>query len=136
MNEKKDITTREDIEKLIQAFYDKMLDDIILGFIFTEIANVNLKEHLSVICDFWETVIFAVPKYKRGPEVMKVHMDLNEKIPLKKGHFTRWLYLFHTTIDEMFEGENALKTKERASLIAESMLKRLSNKNQMNVVNN
>ena len=134
MSEKKDITTRQDIEKLIKAFYEKMLDDMILGFIFTEIAKVDLEKHLPVICDFWETVILAVPKYKRGPEVINVHMDLNEKVPLKKGHFTRWLYLFHTTIDELFEGENATKTKERASLIADSMLKRLNNKKQIKVV--
>ncbi len=123
---KNDITCRDNIEELMQAFYAKVLDDIIIGFIFTRIAKMDLNIHLPIICDFWETVIFGVPKYKKGPDVMKAHMDLNEKIPLKKGHFTRWLYLFHKTVDEMFEGENARKIKERSVLIAKSMQKRLT----------
>ncbi len=103
-----------------------MLDDIIIGFIFTGIAKIDLDEHLPVICDFWETVLFNKHKYKRGPEVIKVHEELNRKIPLKRGHFRRWLYLFHTTVDELYEGEYAYRAKERASTIAESMQKRLS----------
>lgn len=120
-----DIENREDIELLIFRFYEKMLDDIVIGFIFTNIAKINIDEHKSVICDFWETVLFNKPVYKRGPEVMKVHHELNKKIHLKKGHFTRWLYLFCSTIDEMFEGEYADRAKERANSIAASMQKRL-----------
>ena len=120
-----DIETREDIELLIGRFYEKMLDDMVIGFIFTDIAKLNLEEHKSIICDFWETVLFNRPAYKRGPEVMRVHHELNKKIALKKGHFTRWLYLFSTTIDELFEGERAERAKERANSIASLMQKRL-----------
>ena len=126
MNKLKDIENREDIEILIAKFYEKMLDDIIIGFIFTDIAKVNLDDHLPIICDFWETVLFNKAKYKRGPEVIKVHQELNKKISLKSGHFRRWLYLFHTTVDELYEGECAYRAKERASTIGESMQKRLS----------
>ena len=120
-----DIQTRGDIELLIDKFYEKMLRDMVIGFIFTDIAKINLEEHQSVICDFWETVLFNKPAYKRGPEVMKVHHDLNKKIPLKKGHFTRWLFLFSSTVDELFEGEIADRAKERADSIAKAMQKRL-----------
>ena len=121
----KDIENREDIELLITKFYEKMLDDIVIGFIFTGIAKINLGEHMSVICDFWETVLFNRSVYKRGPEVMKVHYDLNKKIKLKKGHFTRWLFLFNSTIDELYGGECADRAKERAKSIALLMQKRL-----------
>lgn len=121
----KDIETRADLELLIGDFYEKMLKDPIIGFIFTDIAKIDLDEHLSVICDFWETILFTRPVYKRGPEVMNVHHELNKKIPLKKGHFTRWLYLFSTTVDSLFEGERAEKAKERANSIASLMQKRL-----------
>ena len=110
----KDIETRADIEELISRFYEKMLKDPIIGFIFTDIAKIDLDEHLSIICDFWETILFTRPVYKRGPEVMNVHHELNKKIPLKQGHFTRWLYLFSTTIDELFEGDYAENAKRRA----------------------
>ena len=120
-----DIKSREDIELLITKFYEKMLDDIVIGFIFTDIAKIDLDEHKSVICDFWETVLFNRPVYKRGPEVMRVHHELNKKIKLKKGHFTRWLFLFSSTIDELFEGEFADRAKDRANSIALLMQKRL-----------
>ena len=129
----KDIETRSDIEELIGKFYEKMLKDPIIGFIFTDIAKIDLDEHLSIICDFWETILFTRPVYKRGPEVMNVHHELNKKIPLKKGHFTRWLYLFSTTVDELFEGERAEKAKERADSIATLMQKRLGSSSCINV---
>ncbi len=122
----KDIENREDIEHFVKSFYEKMLDDMILGFIFTQIAKVDLEEHIPVICDFWETVIFSVPKYKKGIEVLKVHVDLNEKIKLKKGHFVRWLFLFETTMDELYRGNNASKAKQKARQIAGSMQKKLN----------
>ncbi len=120
-----DIETREDIELLIDEFYDKMLADIIIGFIFTDIAKINPDEHKPVICDFWETLLFNRAVYKRGGEVMNVHRELNKKIPLKKGHFTRWVFLFRSTVDELFEGKRADFAKERASSIAELMQKRV-----------
>ena len=129
----KDIENRADIELLIGKFYEKMLKDQIIGFIFTDIAKIDLEEHLSIICDFWETILFTKPVYKRGPEVMNVHHELNKKIPLKKGHFTRWLYLFSTTVDELYAGEIAEKAKERADSIAKLMQKRLGSESCINV---
>ena len=129
----KDIETRADIELLISKFYEKMLKDQVIGFIFTDIAKIDLDEHLSIICDFWETILFTRPVYKRGPEVMNVHHELNKKISLKKGHFTRWLYLFSTTIDELYTGEKAEKAKEKADSIAKLMQNRLGSASCINV---
>ncbi|MGI9559110.1 MAG: group III truncated hemoglobin [Thermodesulfobacteriota bacterium] len=120
-----DIETREDVELLVDRFYDKMLADSILGFIFTDIAKVDIDKHKPVICDFWETLLFNKAVYKRGPEVMNVHKRLNEKIPLKKGHFKRWLFLFSRTVDELFEGKRASFAKEKADSIAGLMQKRV-----------
>lgn len=124
----KDIENREDIEHFVKSFYEKMLDDMVLGFIFTQIAKVDLEEHIPVICDFWETVIFSTPKYKKGTEILNVHVRLNEKIKLKRGHFVRWLYLFDTTMDDLFRGNNANKAKQKARQIAGSMQKKLEGK--------
>jgi len=126
MNNKKDIENREDIEKLISVFYSKMLDDVILGYIFTDVAKVNLEEHLPIICDFWENILFNKPTYKRRSEVIGVHLELNKKIQLKKGHFRRWLYLFHSTINELYDGTISSKAKKRADSIALLMQKKLS----------
>jgi len=102
-----------------------MMADPFIGFIFTFYAKIDLEKHLPVIADFWETVLFQSPVYKGGAKAMNVHMDLNDKVPLKNQYFSRWLYLFDTTVDDMFEGTVANKAKERANSIAELMKKRL-----------
>ncbi|HET7290445.1 MAG TPA: group III truncated hemoglobin [Thermodesulfobacteriota bacterium] len=120
-----DITNREDIELLVRKFYGRMMDDPIIGFFFTYYAKIDLESHLPVISDFWETVLFQKPVYEGGAQAMNVHLDLNKKVKFRNQHFTRWLYLFHRSVDELFEGPNAVKAKERSASIAELMKKRM-----------
>lgn len=119
----KDIKDRKDIEKLVEDFYLKALNDQKIGFIFTEIAEINLEKHLPIIADFWEMILFRsvnfIEKYGRSP--MLTHQLLNEKIHLKEEHFGRWLKLFCETVDEKFAGKNADLVKARAFSIAEMM---------------
>jgi hemoglobin len=124
-NARRDITDRADIDRLIARFYERMMVDDVIGYIFTHYAKINLDEHLPILSDFWETILFEKPVYKRGPKAMNVHIDLAKQVPLRNQHFTRWLYLFHSTVDELFSGELALKAKERASSIADTMQKRI-----------
>ena len=121
----KDIQNREDIDRLVERFYERMMVDDVIGYIFTHYAKVNLDEHLPIISDFWETILFERPVYKRGPKAMNVHVDLAKQVPIRKQHFTRWLYLFNTTVDELFTGEYAQKAKTRANSIAVTMQKRI-----------
>ncbi len=122
---RRDIRDREDLDKLMARFYERMMVDDVIGYIFTHYAKINLDEHLPILSDFWETILFERPVYKRGPKAMNVHIDLAKKVPLRNQHFNRWLYLFDTTVDELFAGELALKAKERASSIAKTMQKRI-----------
>ena len=66
--------------------------------------------------DFWEGIIFNTTKYSGNP--MEVHAKLNDKTPLTQEHFTQWLYLFTSTVDELFEGRKAELAKQRAAGIA------------------
>lgn len=125
---KKDIENRDDIRLLINTFYDTMLDDPLLGPIFTEVAQIQLSEHLPILYDFWESVIFHLAKYKGNP--MEVHLSLHEKHRLNKKHFDRWLALFNTSVDQLFEGEKANTAKERAQSIAILMLMKINNLEQ------
>ena len=115
---------RPDIELAIKSFYDKVLADEKIGFIFTDIAKVNWEKHLPIMYDFWENVLFFSGKYNGDP--MNVHRHLNNLIELKAEHFRRWNYLFNLTIDELFEGENAERAKQRALSIATVMQVKLS----------
>jgi hemoglobin len=121
----KDIENRRDIDKLMWSFYERMMVDPIIGFIFTHYAKLDLNAHIPVIADFWETILFQKPVYKRGPKAMEVHFDLNKKVRLRKQHFTRWLYLFHQTIDEHYAGTKAGLAKERSVSIAKLMQNRI-----------
>ena len=56
----RDIETRQDIEKLMIAFYSKAISDEVIGYIFTEVAKIDLSHHLPIIADFWEMVLFGL----------------------------------------------------------------------------
>ncbi|MFZ1751458.1 MAG: group III truncated hemoglobin [Saprospiraceae bacterium] len=113
---KSDIQNRSDIQKIIDAFYDKVKIDESVGHMF---ADVNWEAHLPVMVDFWENVVFYTGGYSGNP--MAKHQKLNQTQPLKPEHFQRWLALFNLTIDESYEGENASLLKERAKSIATIM---------------
>lgn len=116
---KKEISRRADVELLVNSFYEKVLNDEILRPIFIDIAKIELKEHLPHLYSFWESVLLGEGNYRGNP--MEVHISLNKKIPLTKDIFTRWLNLFHETIDELFFGDKAEEAKKRASSIAQLM---------------
>ena len=116
---RQDIQNRADIEKLMEVFYGKLLVDKELSFIFIEVAKIDIKKHLPILCDFWESILFPVSKYRRN--AMEVHLKLNEKHHLTKAHFEKWLSLFDETVDELFTGEKAHQAKVRALSIATIM---------------
>lgn len=122
---KPDISSRADIEKLLLQFYEKVKADETIGFIFTDVVQMNWEKHIPVIADFWETILLDNPVYTKN--AMEVHFDLNKKVPLKKEHFNSWLHLFNTTVDDLFEGKIAHLAKTRAKSIAGIMLLKMEN---------
>ena len=124
---KTDIGSRADIEKLLGNFYEKVKQDATIGLIFTDIVNVNWEEHIPMIADFWETILLDNPVYKKN--AMEVHYNLNKKIQLQQEHFDRWLSLFYSTVNDMYEGKNATLAKNRAQSIAATMLLKMNNIN-------
>jgi Truncated hemoglobins len=116
---KKDIATREDIELLMNRFYESLLADDAINYIFTDVAKLDIKTHIPIISDFWETVLLNKNVYHNN--TMKIHLDLNEKTPLTKDHFNVWLKYFTATVDELFEGQVALRAKQRAASVATVM---------------
>jgi hemoglobin len=111
----KDIQNRSDIEFLINAFYEKVIKDDVIGYIFTDVVQLNWETHIPVMYDFWETILLDQMKYKGNP--MLKHIELNKKEPLQSQHFERWIALWEGTIDHHFVGENADEAKKRANLM-------------------
>lgn len=119
-----DIAVPADIDRLVAAFYGKLLHDPIVGFFFTDIARIDLAEHLPKISAFWQQQLLGLPVY-RG-QTFAMHSALQRRAALTDGHFHRWLFLFEQTVDELFAGPLAAAAKQRARSIAASMQKALA----------
>ena len=120
----RDIESRDDVVRLVDAFYARATTDPVIGHLFTEVARLDLEAHLPVMYDFWETLLLGVRTYRGN--AMQKHVELHRKSPLGPEHFERWLALFMETVDGLFAGERARTAREKAAYIARSMQIRLS----------
>ena len=111
----KDIENREDLLFLMEAFYSTMLKDVEIGYIFTDVAKLDLEHHLPLLADFWNNALFHTGGYKNN--VVRIHKDLNGLEKLTPEHFARWQLLLGETIDASYQGEMAEKMKLRASQV-------------------
>lgn len=116
---RKDIHNRNDIEKLVNHFYDKVKTDPQIGYIFNDVAHVDWDKHLPRMYDFWENIILQTGQYTGNP--MTVHFRIHAMHPFTREDFQRWLEIFGATLDEHFEGPNAELARQRALSIATIM---------------
>ncbi len=116
---KRDIRNRDDIEVLINTFYQKVIDDALLSPVFTDVVKINWVNHLPVMYDFWENTLFYTGNYDGNP--LDTHRRLHQMTTLTTAHFKQWNLLFEISVDELFEGEKASLAKQRAVSIAAVM---------------
>ena len=116
---KKDIENREDLFLLMSTFYNRLLDDKSISYLFTDVAKIDLDTHLPVLVDFWDSILFSSDTYRKN--AMLPHMALHRKSPLQPHHFETWLNYFKGTVDQLFEGRVAETAKVRANSIAAIM---------------
>ncbi|MFK7846514.1 MAG: group III truncated hemoglobin, partial [Rhodothermales bacterium] len=114
-----DIRDRKDIMHLVDTFYKQVLVDDVIGFIFTDVAKLDLDAHMPTMYDFWETTLLGEMKYNRN--AMLKHIELNQKEPLLPAYFDRWLLLWERTVSANFAGEKADLAIKKANHIAELM---------------
>jgi len=123
VTDRSDITTRADCERLVRAFYGRAMSDAILGFLFVDVAKLDLESHVPRITDFWETILLGAQRYSGG--AFRPHAELNAKAPLRPGHFERWLHLWRTTVDELFAGPTAELAKAHADRVGRAFYQRI-----------
>jgi hemoglobin len=109
---KKPLKSREDIELLVNEFYNKVQADPVLSPIFNDVAKVHWDEHLPRMYDFWQDLLLGTNLY-HGRPYPKHHV-----LPIDQSHFARWLELFYATLDTYFEGTRAEEARFRAGRIA------------------
>ena len=123
MSDRHDINDRADCERLVRAFYGRALTDPVIGFIFTDVARLDLEAHVPRITSFWETILLDAHTYGGG--AFRPHAELNERVRLRTGHFQRWLALWGETVDELFAGDRAELAKAHAQRVAQAFYARL-----------
>ena len=116
---KKDIETREELEGFLWSFYKQAFADELIGRFFIEVVPLDLNTHVPVIADFWESVAFNKPSYRKN--VMEVHKHIHQLSLIKKEHLDRWVKLFTEALNENFEGSRTELMKQRARSIATLM---------------
>ena len=104
----------------MRAFYGRALTDPIIGYLF---ADLDLEAHVPEITSFWETILLGAQTYRGG--AFRPHAALHMKVPLRSGHFERWLVLWRETVDSLFEGPRAELAKSHALRVARAFHGRL-----------
>lgn len=100
------------------------MEDEQIGWIFTEVAELDLEAHIPVISSFWATVLLDTKTYGGG--AFGVHAGLHQKAGgLRQEHFERWLVLWCQTVDELFDGPLAAAAKVHALRVANAFYGRL-----------
>lgn len=109
MNTLPDITTRKDIETLVDLFYSRIQKDALLA---PQFSHVNWSTHLPIMYRFWSSMLLGEQSYRGNP--LQKHVAL----PIGADHFSQWLILFRESVDALFLGEKAEEIKTRAANIA------------------
>jgi len=107
-----DIQTQDDLYKVVDTFYKKLLADAAISYIFTDVVKVKLEEHLPILVTFWSQSILGTGGYFNN--LTQIHLDLNAKSYLSKELFEIWLNHFETAINENFQGINCERMKNQA----------------------
>ncbi len=119
-----DLQGRAEIEQLVNAFYQRVQQDDLLGFIFDDVAKTNWETHLPKMYAFWETVIFRTGGFVGNP--LAAHAKLVAFTEMGRPQFDRWLLLFRQTVDELFAGEHAEHIKNAAADMANVIYSRIN----------
>ena len=107
----------------MRAFYGRALADPVIGWIFVDVARLDLEAHVPRIASFWETILLDGHSYAGG--AFAPHAALHARIGLRAGHFERWLWLWGATVDALFAGERADLAKAHAARVASAFHARL-----------
>jgi len=114
-----DITTEADVKRVVDEFYGAIRRDELLNPIFSDVAQVDWAHHLPKMYAFWNQIVLGIIGYTGAP------FPPHTKLPVRQEHFTRWVELFHRTVDADFAGPGAKRAKDAAASIAHTFAMRL-----------
>ena len=115
----KEIRNREDIFILVSKFYEEIRKDKLLGPVFnSHIPDSQWPKHLKKLTDFWETTLLGVVSFKGNPSRAHMNVDKGLNYKMNQIHFEKWLQIWFTTIDSLYEGQLAQRAKDASRKMA------------------
>ncbi len=109
---KHDIQSIEDIQLMVNTFYERIQKNEVLGTIFEEKVSGRWPEHLKKMYRFWQTILLGEHTYNGAP------FPPHARMPIDESHFVIWVKTFTTTVDDLFLGDVAEEAKKRGTLMA------------------
>lgn len=107
--------SEEAIHRLVDDFYAKVRADSGLGPILAHAFPGDWETHLSLLREFWSSVLLGSGDYKGNPAVIHRHM-----VGIEMELLDRWFALFDQTSRQIFVDNLADTLLEKAMRIAES----------------
>lgn len=101
------------IERLVRLFYERGLEDDVLGPLFRGAIH-DFEDHFRIVADFWSHALYGTTRYRGRP--FPSHLNL----PIEPEHFGRWLILFRAAAAETLPALEAGQAIARAEHMSKS----------------
>ena len=102
------------IARLVDAFYDKVRADAVIGPVFNEAVH-DWPAHKRLLTSFWCSVVLRAQTYRGNP------MQAHRPWPIEARHFDHWLALWEQTAGELLPEDEAATMVEYANRIGQSL---------------
>ena len=103
-----DISTPDDVEKLVRTFYGHLLEDPFMSPFF---EHIDFEAHFPRMMAFWSFILLDTEGFTGNV------FDAHRRLDIDERHFERWISTFKQTVDALFMGKNAEKAKQQAEVI-------------------
>ncbi|WP_051019120.1 group III truncated hemoglobin [Thauera sp. 63] len=108
--------TRDDLHRLVHAFYGDVRRDPLLAPVFDAAIGEHWDTHLGRMVEFWSTMMLDTRTFSGS--VFTTHMQLKGVEP---EHFARWMTLWHRHTAYGFEVTARERLREVAGMIGRSL---------------
>ena len=108
---KTDITDPNDINELVNAFYQKIKSQPYFCALFDQLSTRDWNHHLFQMRKFWDSVLLKSAPYTGHPQI------LHAFLPAEQAQVQQWIHLFHEAVEEHFTGPTAEAAQSLADKI-------------------
>tara|TARA_R110000744_G_scaffold109685_3_gene207217 strand:+ start:329 stop:769 length:441 start_codon:yes stop_codon:yes gene_type:complete len=106
------------IREMVELFYSRTQQDELLGPVFEE-RVADWPNHYQTMTHFWSSAVLRAGTYSGRP------IEAHKFGGLTEAHFRRWVTLFTSTANEVFQDSDAAVFVELAKRMASSIAMRI-----------